>query len=171
MEKTLICTKKLQICQTRPYSPGEQLSWKNQIFYLYGSEGRMNGCLSKQHRQICRKRTPCDHRSNLKKTTVFFTQKHNCEYLFLLWTENVQIFLNFFAKGVKTELYVSRRTYWKKTSLQEVTFLYLFKILLRTFWLDGKLHGRQEGILRDQLKVSGKNFWEKPKFLKFCEMS
>ena len=44
-------------------------------------------------------------------------------------------------------------------------------VLLRTFLLDGKLHGRQEGILRGQLSVSRKNFWEKPKGLEFCEIS
>ena len=103
---------------------------------------------------------------------LFFSHRNiNFEYLFWLWTENVQNFLNFFAKGVKTELYVSRRTFWKKTYLQEVTFLYHFKVLLRTFWIDGKLHGRQEGILRDQLNVTRKNSWEKPKILELCEMS
>ena len=46
---------------------------------------------------------------------LFFSHRNiNFEYLFWLWTENVQNFLNFFAKGVKTELYVSRRTFWKK---------------------------------------------------------
>ena len=80
-----------------------------------------------------------------------------------------QIFL---PRGVKPELYVSRRTFWKKNvSARSYNFFYLFMVLLRTCWLDVKLHGRQEGILRDQLKVSGKNFWEKPKIPKFCEMS
>ena len=82
-----------------------------------------------------------------------------------------KVFANLFPKGVKTELYVSRRNIWKKTSLKEVTFLYLFIVLLRTFWLDGKLHGRQEGILRDQLNFLRKNFWEKPKILEFWERS
>ena len=102
---------------------------------------------------------------------LYFSQKRNFEYNFWRWAENVQSFRKLFPQGCNNRALCFQKKYLKKTSLQEVNLLYLFMVLLRTFWLDGKLHGRQEGILRDQLNVSRKNVWEKPKILEFCEMS
>ena len=107
----------------------------------------------------------------MKKKTVFFHENVTLNIFCDSERKTSKVFANFPHKGVTTGLYVSRRYFWKKTSLREVKFLYLFMVLLRTLWLDGKLDGRQEGILRDQLKVSGKNFWEKPKFFEFCQIS
>ena len=102
---------------------------------------------------------------------LYFSQKRNFEYNFWRWAENVQSFRKLFPQGCNNRTLCFQKKYLKKTSLQEVNLLYLFMVLLRTFWFDGKLHGRQEGILRDQLNVSRKNVWEKPKILEFCEMS
>ena len=126
MEKTLICTKKLQIGKERSYSPGEQLSGRNNFSYLYGSEGRMNGCLSKHDQQVCSKRTPCDHRSNLKKTTVFFSQKHNLKYLFWLWTQNVQNFFKFFRQGCENRTPCFQKNILKKKLLCKKLHFYIF---------------------------------------------
>ena len=145
--------------------------WEKPIFLLirlWGKNERLSVEISLAYLPQTHSMRP---QKQFEEEDCFCSRKRNFEYFFWLWAENVQSFRKLSPKGVTTELYDSRRYIWKKTSLQEVKFLYLFMVLLRTFWLDGNFHGRQEGILRDQLKGSRKNFWEKPKILEFCEMT
>ena len=145
--------------------------WEKPIFLLiriWGKNERLSVEISLAYLPQTHSMRP---QKQFEEEDCFCSRKRNFEYFFWLWAENVQSFRKLSPKGVTTELYDSRRYIWKKTSLQEVKFLYLFMVLLRTFWLDGNFHGRQEGILRDQLKGSRKNFWEKPKNLEFCEMT
>ena len=86
----------------------------------------MNGCLSKYDQQVCSKRTPCNHRSNLKKTTVFFSQKHNFEYIFWLWTQNVQNFFKFFRQGCENRTPCFQKNILKKKLLCKKLHFYIF---------------------------------------------
>ena len=124
MEETLICTKKLQICQEKSYSLGKQLSGKTKLPYLYGSERKKNGCPSKYDQQICRKRTTCDHRSNLKKKTAFFSRKLNFENLFWLWAENLQSFCKPFPQRCKNRTLCFQKKYLKQ-NFSERSYIFI----------------------------------------------
>ena len=172
LEKISICTKKLQVCQKNFFtSPGEQPSGENKTFLppgLWSKKERLSGetwvaDLPKTHSMWSEK--------PFEEDDCFFSRKRNFENLFWLWVEIVRNFGKGFQQGCKNRTLRVQKNILRKVFLKEGTSSYLFMVFLRNFWLEGKLQVRQEGILRVQLNISGKNFCEKPEILEFCEMN
>ena len=80
--------------------------------------------------------------------------------------KNFHIMAKRFNKGVKTEIYVGSRVFWKKFSLEEDTNLYLFLVFLREIGLARKLQFCQECFLGVRGNFPNDTFLEEAKLFK-----
>ena len=100
--------------------------------------------------------------------TNFFFEKNKNLSFFPEFEWRISRFLaEVLKKGVNNKIHVTRGTFWKNFLRKKIQRWISSWFFWGNFDLPAKLHVRREGIPRDQLKVSGKNFREKPKILKF----
>ena len=93
LEKTLIWTKKLQVCQ-KSFLPLQENNFlgETKLCSLSGSDWKLNGCLGKNGLQICQKRIPRDKRILLRKMKFLSKKKIRLWIHFLNYSETRSFF-------------------------------------------------------------------------------
>ena len=143
-----------------------------------GTEWESFGFLARRISQSCQNCSPCDQRSSWNKMIVskrinfesfsrdLAKEKHNSDSVCWFGIEKFLTLANVFGKGVKTEIYVTSKTFWEKNSLEEDRILYISMVLPRKSRFAVKLHFRQEGILGVQRNFPKHTFLEETKLFK-----
>ena len=165
LEKILIWTKKLQVCQGSflPLLENNFLA-EIKLCNLSGSAWKINGFLGKNGWHICQKRIPRDKWILLRKLK-FLSKKSKTLISFSELQRNKIVFLSSpFRQGCQNWNPRAQRPFWKKFRNKSSFYILFLEFFAKNLNWTHKLRVCQEGILCVQRNISRNIYEEKPKF-------
>ena len=165
LEKTLIWTKKLQVCQGSflPLLENNFLA-EIKLCNLSGSDWTFNGFLGKNGWQICQKRIPRDKWILLRKMTFLSKKCKTLNSFSVLQWNKIVLFYEIIRQGCQNWGLRVQRPFWKKFRSKSSFYILFLEVFVKNLNCTHKLRVCQECILRVQRNFSRNIYKEKPKF-------
>ena len=165
LEKNLIWTKKLQVCQ------GSFLLLLENNFLadiklcnLSGSDWKFNGCLGKNGCQVYQKRIPRDKKMFLRKMKFLSMKSKTLNSFSELQWNKIVLLCALIRQGCQNWNPRAQRPFWKKFRNKSSFYILFLEFFAKNWNWTHKLRVCPEGILRVQRNISRNISEEKPKF-------